>query len=234
MNPRQRRGLLLLTVAGVGALLVFFAAASYISGVRSEAGQLTSIFRLADDVPAFKPVPVEALEEVRIPEAAMPPSAVLESEQLSGLVAATDLAAGSFVQSDMLVPRSGLRRGEREVAILVDAETGVAGRVDPGSLVDIYATFEGERSRCAALLVPRSRIVAVGVQREQRTRPAEGQPVEPEDVLPVTFALGPEDARKLVYAESFASEVRLALVGEDEPESGSTRTDCQVPSGVGT
>ena len=36
-----------------------------------------------------------------------------------------------------------LATGEREIAILVDAETGVAGKISPGSIVDIVATFGG-------------------------------------------------------------------------------------------
>jgi len=231
VNPRQRRGALLLVFSGLGAVAIFILVANYVSGVRSEAGQLTPIFRLADDVKAFEPVPVDLLEEVSVPEAALPPSAVSTSDQLKGQVAATDLAAGSFLQNDMLVPQPALKRREREVAILVDAETGVAGRVSPQSLVDIYATFEGENSRCAALLVPRARIVAVGGQRRNPGQGG-GEDADPEQVLPVTFALAAEQARKLVYAESFAQEVRLALVAVNEPR-GRADTTCAVPPGVG-
>jgi pilus assembly protein CpaB len=229
VNPRQRRGVLLLALAGLGAVAVFFAVLSYVSGVRSEAGQLTPVFRLADDVPAYHAVPDDLLEEVSIPEAAVPPSAVHSSDDLRGLVAANDLNAGSILQNDMLVPQPALKRGEREVAILVDAATGVAGRISPQSVVDIYATFQGDRKSCAALLVPKARIVATGSQRRS---PGGTGNSDPKDVLPVTFALGSAEARKLVYAESFAEEVRLALVSVDEKRSGASDTSCTLPSGV--
>lgn len=233
MNPRQRRGVVLLVVAALGAVGVFFAVATYVAGVRSEAGELVFVYRLADDVPAFQAISPDLLEQVAIPRAAMPPSALRSAEDMRGFVAGTDLAAGSFVQNDMLVPNPGLAPGEREVAILVDAETGVAGRIGPQRRVDIYATFEGEDARCAALLVPGARIVAVGGQREERVRGEdEGGAQEEDEVLPVTFALGPAGARKLVYAESFAQEVRLALVPPRE-QAARTRTECLVPPGVG-
>ena len=37
------------------------------------------------------------------------------------------------------------------------------------------------------------------------------QAADPEQVVPVTFALDPRQALTVTYAESFASEVRLAL-----------------------
>ena len=44
----------------------------------------------------------------------------------------------------MLVDPPGLETGYREVAILVDAETGVAGKVRSGDRVDIIATTAGD------------------------------------------------------------------------------------------
>lgn len=230
MNPRRRRGLLLLLVAGLGGVVVFFAVASYVASVTSGAPAMTTVFRLSDDVRAYDEVPVTALEEVEIPERVRPPSAVDSSEQLIGRVAAAGLARGSFLQNDMLIEASGLRGGQREIAILVDAETGVAGRVTPQSVVDIYATFEDQNSRCAGLLVPGARIVNVGVSKTQAS-PEQGGDLVQEEVLPVTFALGPAEARKLVYAESFAQEVRLALAPQGERRRRQS-TDCATPPGV--
>jgi len=232
VNPRQRRGAVLLVLAGLGGLVLFVAIASYVASVRASQPEMATIYRLGENVPAYSEVPTETLEEVQIPARVMPPSAVRTTEQLSGVVAGTTLAAGSFLQNDMLIPSTGLDRGQREIAILVDAETGVAGRVNPQSVVDIYASFEGRDRRCAGLLVPQARIVNVGVAKE-RAAPEQGGDLGQEEVLPVTFALSPDEARKLVYAESFAQEVRLALrpPGDGGPRA---RTDCTTPSGVGT
>ena len=45
----------------------------------------------------------------------------------------------------MLVPPPQLQEGQREEAILVDASTGVAGRVRPGDLVDVIASYAAEQ-----------------------------------------------------------------------------------------
>jgi pilus assembly protein CpaB len=230
MNPRRRRGLVLLFVAGLGAIVVFVAVASYVSSVTSGQPAMATVFRLAADVPAYEEVPVGALEEVELPENVRPPSAVDSSEQLVGRVAATGLAQGSLLQNDMLIEGTSLQGGQREIAILVDAETGVAGRITPQSVVDIYATFEDQDSRCAGLLVPSARIVNVGVSKTQ-ANPEQGGDLVQQEVLPVTFALGPSEARKLVYAESFAQEVRLALAPQGE-RPRRQRTNCARPPGV--
>lgn len=232
MNPRQRRGVLLLVLGGAGAVFVFVAIAAFVAQVQSGQPTMTRVWRLGDRVPAFSPVRVDILEDVEIPEEAVPPSAVLEEAQLEGVVAATELGAGSILQNDMLVPAGGIRAGQREIAILVSAETGVAGRIQPGSRVDIYASFEDQETRCAGLLIPRADIVSVGVARAQAAQGQGGDIVE-EEALPVTFALTPDNARKLVYAESFAQEVRLALRAPGD-RGRRVPTDCTRPRGVGS
>ena len=41
----------------------------------------------------------------------------------------------------MLVTPPEISEGEREVAILVDAATGVAGKIEPGRQVDVIASY---------------------------------------------------------------------------------------------
>lgn len=234
MNPRQRRGVVLLVLGGAGAVLVFVAIASYVAQVQASLPTMARVYRLADKVPAFNEVTIGILEEVEIPEEAAPPSAVLSEGELEGVVAATDLAPGSILQNDMLVPAAGIRSGQREIAILVSAETGVAGRITPGSQVDIFATFEKDvDTRCAGLLIPRAQVVAVGVAKAQAV-PGRAGDILQEEVLPVTFALSPESSRKLVYAESFANEVRLALRPPGGPRERRLPSRCTQPQGVGS
>ena len=44
----------------------------------------------------------------------------------------------------MLAAPPEINEGEREVAILVDASTGVAGKIEPGSDVDVIASYAAE------------------------------------------------------------------------------------------
>ena len=68
-----------------------------------------------------------------MPKRWAPKTALRNRAQLVGLVAGSDLPADSLLQKGMLDRPAELSPGEREVAILVDAETGVAGKIGPGS-----------------------------------------------------------------------------------------------------
>lgn len=239
MNPRQRRGVLLLVVAAVGAVGVFVSVSSYVSEVRADVAPITTVLRLTQAVRATAPIPPEAIEEAEMPAKWVPRAAVRERLQVSGLVAGTDLPAGAVIQEGMLVPEPQLEPGERELAILVDAETGVAGKVAPGSVVDVAATFPGDPDRGIA---PKSEIVVVGARvidvglPEVTAKPdpeLEGIGGETEAKLPVTFALSVREALVLTHAESFAREVRLALVRQGESSAIPRRQRVYRPKDTG-
>lgn len=216
MNPRQRRGVFLLGLAVVGAGAVFLIVARYVAGVRSQVEPLVTVQRLTRAVPAFDPVTPDDVEAIEVPERWAPDHAIRDPGQLVGLVAAVDLPAGSMLQEGMMTPEPGLQSGEREIAILVDAVTGVAGKVTPGAQVDIFATFEIEGiGQCAVVLVPGARVVEVGVPATQQV-PTQTGTLSEQSVVPVTFTLPPPDALKVVHAESFANEVRLGLIRPGE------------------
>lgn len=215
MNPRQRRGALLLVAAGVGALGVYFSVLTYVADVNSRVGSMVTVVTLARGVAPYQPIAADGVELREVPKRWLPDDAILDARDVVGLVSPTELPAGSYAQRGMFVNRPGIQRGFREVAILVDAETGVAGKVSSGDRVDIIATSEptdNPNSRQAAILVSNALIIAVGlpedVEREKRAGGfGSGRAV------PVTFALPVQEALKVAYAESFAVKVRLALRG---------------------
>jgi pilus assembly protein CpaB len=97
---------------------------------------------------------------------------------------------------------------------MIDAATGVAGKITPGSTVNVYATFEGRREGDPAqskIIVTNAKVLDVG--RLTALKPDEDDPGrEATDAVPITFALSTIDAQRITYAESFAQRVRLALV----------------------
>ncbi len=206
-------------LAGLGAVGVFVAVASYVSDVRSEVGDKVRVLRVARSVEALSPLDGSVVESVEIPDKWVPASAIRDRAQLRGQVAASDLPAGSLLQRGMVEPEPDLRPGERELAILVDAETGVAGKIGPGSVVDIEATFEGNDQEPAKsqIVVAGARVIDVGDQREAGSDGPDQQG-ERGEVVPVTFALSVRESLILTYAESFATEVRLAIVAPGERE----------------
>lgn len=220
MNPRQRRGVLLLLVTLLGAALTFVGVATYVSSVSSQVGPMTQVLRLTTDIEALHAVTEADVEVVEVPERWAPANAVSSYGQVEGLVAASAYAAGSVLQTGMLTDPPGLTNGAREVAIMVDAETGVAGRIRPGDYVDIIATIEDEETgaRNAQIIVQNALIIDVGVATTVEDENASGAFTETQAV-PVTFALSTADSLKISYAESFAVKLRLALrgTGDDAP-----------------
>jgi pilus assembly protein CpaB len=238
MNPRQRRGVLLLAVSALGAVGVFVLVARYVSTVQAQVGSKVTVLRITHSVEPLAPLTGDAVQEVRVPARWAPSAAVRNRGDLSGLVAGTRLAAGSFVQQGMLVQQPALKSGQREIAVLVDADTGVAGKVRPGDVVDIEATFEGSDKATpkSEVVVPGARVIDVGLPtskpRNVTPQDTPASPSQPDQKVPVTFALTRRQSLLVTYAESFASEVRLALLRQGDASS-TTRPVFQ-PATIGT
>ena len=141
MNPRQRRGLLLIAIAALGLVVVFVLIAGYVSDVRAEVEPKTRLIALSKPVEENQAITDDMIKAVEMPERWAPPSALRDPGQLVGLVAGTDLKPNTLLQEDMLVAPPQLAPGQRELAILVDAETGVEGKIGPDSIVDVIATY---------------------------------------------------------------------------------------------
>jgi pilus assembly protein CpaB len=227
LSPRQRQGVLLLGLAALGAIGVFALVAGYVSDVRDEVGDKVGVLYLDQDVTAYTAVTPEMVREEEVPERWIPETAIRDPNELSGMVAANDLPAGSLLEGGMLVPEPELSPGQREIAILVDAETGVAGKIGPGDVVDVLATFAAQSSGTSdrsEIVVTGARVIDVGLPRslgnetDQQAPNADAQsPGQPTSVVPITFALSVRDSLVLTHAESFADEVRLALLRPGEP-----------------
>lgn len=207
MNPRQRRGALLMVLSALAAVLVFIGVASYVSNVNSKVGPMVTIYQVTKDLPAFTILSSENTEPAEVPERWAADNTVLKASDIDGRVIATPLAAGSPVSLDGLVPPSDLDPTEREVAVNVDAVTGLAGRVRPGDRVDVYAAFAevpglAKQSR---ILVENVRVVSVLGQQQVQSPDAKTI----QNVIPVTLALSADAALSVTYAASFAKEVRL-------------------------
>ncbi|GAA2421266.1 Flp pilus assembly protein CpaB [Actinomadura vinacea] len=244
MNPRQRRGVLLMILAAVGAVFVFITVIGYVGKVQADAdaavGEMTTVLQVQSNVEAFQPVTASAVKQTRIPKKWSTNAFVTNLADLQGKVAAGGIPSGAYLQQGMLLDAPSLQPGQREIAIMIDAETGVAGKVINGSIVDVYASFDSTQSgrqvtsACAVRILNRVQVINVGqVQQTPETgggqqqnasnRPSSGAAV------PVTFALNSDDALKLTYAESFARKVRLALVGGAQDAKPPFNRLCETP-----
>lgn len=244
MNPRQRRGVLLMILAAVCAVFVFVAVAGYVGKVQADAdaavGQMTDVLQVQTNVEAFQPITAAMVKQVQIPRKWATDAFITSVTQLQGKVAAGAVPSGAYVEQGMLIDAPQLRTGQREIAIMIDAETGVAGKVTDGSIVDVYASFDstqnGRQSTAACAVRILDRVQVINVGQVQQTTDAKRQGGSGSGsgggsgaAIPVTFALGTQDALKLTYAESFARKVRLALVGGVRDPVAPGNRLCETP-----
>lgn len=232
MNPRQRRGALLTTVAVLMALGLVVGVANYVGAVQEQLGPTQSVLILTADVSPLDPIPGNAVEVAEIPQRYVPTGALRSVDELGGFVAATALPTGTMLQNGSVRTPPQIETDEREVAILVSPETGVGGKIQAGDIVDIYATFppSGEEAARAELVLQAVPIVEIAPAVQTSS---EDSGFATEAAVPVTFALSADDVLILAYAESFASEVRLGLRrATDTGELPTERRRYQPPGGT--
>ncbi|GGS89911.1 Flp pilus assembly protein CpaB [Streptomyces chromofuscus] len=228
MNSRQRRGVILLLLSVLCALGAFAGVLSVVNDVQSKVGPEVTAYRLKGNVAPYTVLTPDTFERIEMPERWLSENAVTDLRQIEGKIAVTTLRKGSLLQSDMIVDQPALRPGQQEVAIMIDAATGVAGKITPGSTVNVYATFAGEREGDPAqskIIVTNARVIDVG--RLTSLEPdADDRSRRATEAVPITFALSTIDAQRITYAESFAERVRLALVapGSDTAVPDADRT----------
>ncbi|WP_316316767.1 Flp pilus assembly protein CpaB, partial [Clavibacter michiganensis] len=127
------------------ALGAFAGVLSVINDVKSKVGPEVTAYRVKSDIEPYTELGATQFEKVEMPERWLSENAVTDLSRVRGKIAVTTLKAGSLLQTDMIVDTPALRPGQQEVAIMIDAATGVAGKITPGSTVNVYATFEGPR-----------------------------------------------------------------------------------------
>jgi pilus assembly protein CpaB len=226
VNPRQRRGVLLLGLAFLGAIAVFVAVASYVSSVRKNVKPEADTYVLNRPVAAQQPVLPSMLRLKRIPRKFLSERAITDPAVIGQRVAGQPIPAGAQLSEGMLVDPPAVPAGQREFAIAVSADTGVAGKIQPGDLVDLTAAFAGDQRSLprARTIISRARIITVGVPRTRESQPfvsdqdqpASGSTAGGGTVIPVTFAFTRREVQVAEYAQAFAQEVRLSLIPADE------------------
>ncbi|GGQ52440.1 Flp pilus assembly protein CpaB [Streptomyces flaveolus] len=214
MNSRQRRGIILLILSVLCALGAFAGVLSVINDAKSKVGPEVTAYQVKKNVAPYTSLSADQFEKIEMPERWLSDNAVTDLSGIRGKIAVTTLKAGSLLQSDMIVDQPALQPGQQEVAIMIDAATGVAGKITPGATVNVYATFEGEREGApdlSKIIVTNAKVIDVGELTSLQPGDKSNDR-RPTDAVPITFALSTIDAQRITYAESFAQRVRLALV----------------------
>lgn len=229
MNSRQRRGVVLLVVSVLCAVAAFAGVVAVVSDARSQVGSKVTAYELSADVPAYTALTASQVHRISMPERWLPDTAVRDLGALQGKIAAVPLKKGSLLQSDMVADKPALKSGQMEIAIMIDAETGVAGKITPGARVNIFATFAPRKDtdpEVSKIIVAGAQVMDVG-EIKAFDKSEDAQRLSAQGV-PITFALDAADAQRVAFAESFARHVRLALVAPGDtaapPQSDRTYT----------
>ena len=231
MTPRQRRGVLLLFVAGIGAILVFSLISGYVSDVRKDVEPKTGVLVLTRAVPELQPIPPDAVALKSAPEKWVGRQALRDQSQIGALVPNEPLPAGVELQQGMLVEPPALEKGQQQISILINADTGVAGNLRPGDMVDVLATFQPDdqtRSPASArTIIRRARIVTIGLPRAAARPGADDNPLRQGNASNAQQVLG----LRLTYAETFASEIRLSLIrrGDETRKLAANKREYTLP-----
>lgn len=215
MNPRQRRGVIFMLLAGLTALVLFFVAVNYVSSVNAKVSPTIKVFQAAKPITAYSVVQQEDLQTVEVPRKWAATETIDNERSLIGRRVSFNVAKGTYLGTDMLLPPSSLNKDEREIALTVDAKTGIAGRIRSGDFVDVYAVFGENAGQGASRVLVRSvRVVSVrGV--ETRSETSSRDELQQQQVIPVTLALKPTAALAVTYADAFAQSVRLVGLPPD-------------------
>lgn len=214
MNSRQRQGLLMVLLATALGVFAFLVTASYTARVNSQVGDKVTVFKVDKDLPALTEIGKGDVHAVTIPRRWVG-TGVFTDSSFIGRKTFVPLSSGSFVDKSSLIPVQEITKGEREIAINVDAESGVAGRIQPGDYVNVNVTMEEKTGsqdvRVAAVLIQRARVISIGGSKSRADDKGNQN-----TVIPVTFALSEADSLKLLYAESFGTTVRLSKLPVDD------------------
>lgn len=198
-------------LAALSAVVLFFAVTQYVSGVNSKVAPTVTVYRATTAIDAYAVVKAEDIEAVKVPKRWAPPTAVISRTELEGRRISYNVAEGTYLGLDMLLPPSNLDPNEREVAMTVDAKTGIGGRVRSGDYVDVLAVFQNDDdpSKSASRLIARTvRVVSVGGV-ETRSEQASRTELAERDVIAVTLALTPSQTFNVTLADATATTVRL-------------------------
>ena len=229
MNSRQRRGVVLLVISVLCAAAALAGVVAVVSDARSQVGPKATAYELTADVPAYTALTGGQVRRISVPKRWLPDTAIRDAAAFQGMIAAVPLKKGTLLEAGMVAARPRLKPGQMEIAIMIDAETGVAGKITPGARVNIFATFAGRKETdpdVSKIIVTGAQVLDVG-EIKAFDKNEDAQRLS-EQGVPITFALDAQDAQRVAYAESFARHVRLALVAPGDtaapPESSRTYT----------
>jgi len=175
------------------------------------------------DIPVRTVIEPGMVRETTRPVGALPANCAISVREVIGGVTTAALATDQPVQrAAVAAPTASLGlayvvpEGMRAVTVAVDPIIGVAGFLKAGDRVDVLATFEVNKMGVDKVGVTKTvlqyvELLAIGpeISPEEVARPPSEKAARPKEQPNATLAVTPQEAEKLILAES---EGRLRLV----------------------
>ena len=220
---RQKK-LLLFGAAWVSAfLLTWFL---YAKAVAPQQEKMLRVVVAAHDMPIGTLLGSKDVKIVNYPERDVPKGVVFDSKLATGRVLLVPLNMNEPVLlSKLSAPTSvegvasTIPTGFRAVSVPITDVSGVAGLIQPGSMVDVLFTRPGSMAEATtSIILQKVRVLSTGKSVQAGQAPDPKAPKSPV----VTLVLKPQDAQKLELAKN-EGKISLSLRSPlDESENAST------------
>jgi pilus assembly protein CpaB len=219
--------MMLLIIVGL-ASLVTFQVSSYVNGTKSKYDDELNRLKEAQaakgkvvyairDIPEGTAIAMDYLEERELEVGKIPVDSVSNASLVAGRISKFGIASGQLLSQHDLAPQgmtlgfeARLKQGMRAITFGVDANTGVAGFLNPESHVDVLAMVGAGAETKASPILSDIEVIAVGQTYQRQPGQQAASPASS-----VTVAVTPEDAQKLVKAVA-ASKLYLSLRNEKD------------------
>ena len=227
---RNKNLIFVLIGAVLFGLLAATSVSQYLASIRAK-NTLGNIVVAKVDIPLGARIVAEQLTTAQVPQAAVPVGTFTSTDQLPGRIAISKISAREPITASRLAPvgASGglsavIPEGYRAMTVRVDDETGIAGFLVPGTLVDILAVISSSDSKqgpISKIVLQNIKVLANGQNLDQPKDEREANSVKT-----VTLQVTPDQSEKLALA-SAEGKLRLSLRNSadqiDETTTGATK-----------
>jgi len=146
---RNKRLLFVLASAVVFGLVAAVSVSRYLSDAQANTRNLNKVVVAKVEIPLGTKIDAEQLSTVEFPANAMPDGTFESAEKVVGRVSVVNVAAREPVTDFKLAPEGSagglsavIPEGYRAMTVKVDDVIGVAGFLQPGTMVDVLTVIE--------------------------------------------------------------------------------------------
>jgi pilus assembly protein CpaB len=219
----RRAAVLAAMCAGLLAALLAYL---FLERQKARAAELTQPVHVViakQDISARTVIESYMVEPAVRPVGTLPRNTASYVYEVVGKVAVSSLPAGQPIQRSQVAVKSAalglayvVPSDMRAVTVALDPIIGVAGFAKAGDRVDVLATFQVDKISVTKTVLQNVELLAVGPEvRPTEVRRTAGGPEGPRERPNATLSVSPQQAEKLILAES-RGKLRLALRPVDD------------------